>query len=1161
MTYSTAPMLKCFIRKYAATASATAPRSNQSWKRSFFTRLPYLFDLDNVHNAVDVWRAIILKARLQSAGIWKRVQRAYARIPYEHGAWFPRRILARFLVANAQDGESWNTRGSRAWQRRNGYQIGQVAVNCEHRGDNEKRKSRDDVKAKYALHHSPLYACMLFLAMALCVPGARAQVDPRYGGLISTQGLCAPSNVALPSSHGAISAISNAGGITTATITSTAELSVGEAIFVGGVGVAGYNNAGSANPYIVATIPDGTHVTWAQAASLASSSGGSISRGQFVPRFVSNRWWMCTPASELTFINALYNAATYDSGTDYNGITSSSYVANRYASGVTSILKTSSVVARYYSTQRWLSWGFNAIGPYAFSRLYPTVPFGSDYGTPDQTIPLAGKMPFIILPRPAAASPNNGGGYASDNVKDFKGSVKLTSVPLGSGRDIAVDIDPFDPNFAVWFNGCLTTVGCNDAATFNTPQSVTGKYSDFLCCIMVDDADYTGSSKGGPAFRDWANGTNESYHGNNANDFALMTLIAAPLQAAKNLSGTLNITVVYQNTTFYAKIGPSGLINWLCGPNCAAVNPTTGVSASGNGSAATFNGSFNDGAGFPSYIVGELISIDSCSNSAFNTTPGTGVNVVSATLTGFTTNQAVSGSATGCRIFDGPNYGTIATLNSAWGSQYTQFSSTGTPQTQVTLTTSDHLTYTATLNTSVAPLGTQILNSSGTALSGADGGNGGTSSSGGPTGTSVTAIETFRGSGVSAGTLNDSTGAVSVTFSSSQAANEPLKTNAYVTCGWGCGTGVADEDGLMPSKGANAPWLPTDPWCDYKSNALCGSTALANTTNAFNIDRQNFLTHLSKQNHKTLKEGIQAVYPNVPYFTTTNLGSWGNPPRPGILLGAIAYADAITTGDVPTGIDTLAGDQARLDATVNPLSSLNLNVKDEPLIMWTATVTKEASPAISTTGSINNGSNQLTVASTAGFNCGMGILVGNSQQLQTHLVTSSCISGSVLTLASNAGSTFTNVTVTSAGDTQTYFDGFNSNGGSNRQTTEGASGTFYANKMSRYLTLSSTKFGHPHVIGAVNWQFQDQRPENQTWTMETPRGNAYDGVQACYNTGTDAFGFPTGGEIQIAGGPGSCYGNFIGPATTANAQWQSFIPTNGSPVPTAPCSVCFIGRK
>ncbi|HXN24645.1 MAG TPA: hypothetical protein VOA41_18065, partial [Candidatus Dormibacteraeota bacterium] len=69
--------------------------------------------------------------------------------------------------------------------------------------------------------------------------------------------------------------------------------------------------------------------------------------------------------------------------------------------------------------------------------------------------------------------------------------------------------------------------------------------------------------------------------------------------------------------------------------------------------------------------------------------------------------------------------------------------------------------------------------------------------------------------------------------------------------------------------------------------------------------------------------------------------------------------------------------------------------------------------------------------------------------------------------------------------------------------------------------------GTYHFVGYKWWQYYDSRGEQGNWGFVTPRDNPYDGASAIITPGTDAFGYPTGGERVN-------YGDFVTAAKAAN---------------------------
>jgi hypothetical protein len=92
--------------------------------------------------------------------------------------------------------------------------------------------------------------------------------------------------------------------------------------------------------------------------------------------------------------------------------------------------------------------------------------------------------------------------------------------------------------------------------------------------------------------------------------------------------------------------------------------------------------------------------------------------------------------------------------------------------------------------------------------------------------------------------------------------------------------------------------------------------------------------------------------------------------------------------------------------------------------------------------------------------------------------------------------------------------------------TQEARGEHYRQDMENLFNARPSTGAHPFV-GHLWWAWTDSLPEERNWGLVSLMDNAYDGYEAGKSLGTDAWGFPTGGEERN-------YGDFLGPARAVN---------------------------
>ena len=248
-------------------------------------------------------------------------------------------------------------------------------------------------------------------------------------------------------------------------------------------------------------------------------------------------------------------------------------------------------------------------------------------------------------------------------------------------------------------------------------------------------------------------------------------------------------------------------------------------------------------------------------------------------------------------------YVTIGALNTAWGSSYTTFGSSGTTITGELVGTGDGTTLTfpthTLANLTPSRFSVQIL-VAGTPVGGDTGGG------------------TIYGKNLTASTVNYTTGAVSITFTAGNApASGAAITVNYVQNGWEIGTGILDEDDRVSHQG----WMGND------------FIFLSNTNATVKSDINTFFEQMAEFYFKECHDDLKAAFPNMMYLGPDSLGTHAVPPPAPVLQAAGKYMDAfILNGVVPFTqamqdyIETNAGDKPYIGGFytfANPDSALS----------------------------------------------------------------------------------------------------------------------------------------------------------------------------------------------------------------------------------------------
>jgi hypothetical protein len=249
--------------------------------------------------------------------------------------------------------------------------------------------------------------------------------------------------------------------------------------------------------------------------------------------------------------------------------------------------------------------------------------------------------------------------------------------------------------------------------------------------------------------------------------------------------------------------------------------------------------------------------------------------------------------------------------------------------------------------------------------------------------------------------------------------------------GWGTGTGLLDEDGTCPSKGANQCWMGSD-------------INLSGETSTMQSDMSAYFTHYLDQYFSMMTGAIHTYAPGI--LTQMDVGGWGAPARKEVLQAMAQYVDLtmLTVGEYcPTCTDT----QARVDFTAQYLG-------DKPWILWSSFFANPDS----------------AMSAYAGVNVA---------------------------------------------------------------TTQAGRGKAYQTMMNGLVNTKTTATGTYPVIGSFWWDMYDGQHSNEG--LCTRSDNAYNGHDAVIATGTDQWGYSTGGEAAN-------YGDFLDSVTAANNSAISSMP-------------------
>lgn len=448
-------------------------------------------------------------------------------------------------------------------------------------------------------------------------------------------------------------------------------------------------------------------------------------------------------------------------------------------------------------------------------------------------------------------------------------------------------------------------------------------------------------------------------------------------------------------------------------------------------------------------------------------------------------------------------YASISALNTAWGSTYTTFETSGTcfgthwaawicpaPSAAKSVGTGNGstLTFSTTLNTTTSANSVGIFVAG--VLVGGDGGNGPFSGTAG----------TMYGPNMS-GTINYATGALSITFSAGHApANAAAITAEYIQNGWGTGTGVMDEDG----RSGHQSWTGNNSVCidGVGVASACstgGGTMYASAGMASDLNTLD--TTLAAHFGSVYTTAIHASFPGALFFGPQNFGTWTTPPNRYVIAGMSSYVSVgIMNSAGPSGITqsmldfvhTYGGDMGL------GLSLYNTANKDSPFAWPNSNCTHSGTTVT------------CTVATPQNFSTGLSIDTSctDSTYNVTEITPSSVGATTVVYTASGTpamASTTCNVDFSDA-NVSSF-------------STMAARANNVGAQMSALTSSKYTADGVFPFTMLVWWQWSDKQNEFLSWGVVDTRDNAYNGFETTTSSVTcKTISYNCGGELRSGWG-------------------------------------------
>lgn len=646
---------------------------------------------------------------------------------------------------------------------------------------------------------------------------------------------------------------------------------------------------------------------------------------------IGNRWYLATPVTTAAWpipgnaashgmigMDTIFQAGGpnlslmgFDAaGNSTTGIFSAKYAMSGDSTGYGN---------NYYwqSLRRMTNWGYMLTG-FTTSGVEAWQTCSAPCPWPGDVIPI--RLPTVFEAHESYHAATNSDGYLTEPIKDL---VYLQNGRYGStGGVTAANPDFFDPKEYTQINDDLSSGASQDVTHLASS-------SPWMVFFDSDDTDWiVGFGQTSPDFVNVVNWGNPAY----------MVVLGSPVITLESGDYFGSGLFLFQNTTNYAKSnttnpaaatlsaggtgGPGARtefvqVTYVNSSSCPTESFGTACpegSPSAEASISLLSGQV-DTVTSPSAKTGydhyNVYQSTSTGQEKLQTTSPIAIGTNWAQPTGGDTNTGLNSTAVcsyknPCSLRDylfGLYHGSIAALNTAWGSTYTSFDSSGTVVTSESIGTGDGTTTTFThtlAHTAVSPFSV-LISVGGTAKIGDYPWfkNSGTINTG--------QLLSNTANYVTSSTINYSTGAVSITFVSAPANGAAITVN-YIYGGWMAnGTGLMDEDGTDGGTSHNSVnWIGSNPFCLVGANPSYASTfsctgaggryhPVPNASAGAGADLDNWVLQFSAEYVKNYHDALNAIGSHIMYAGIDNNGGWGSTPYSKILQGEVPYVDLLIT--------------------------------------------------------------------------------------------------------------------------------------------------------------------------------------------------------------------------------------------------------------------------